>query len=47
VLHRSDPYFRVIGEGRNPGVDRRPLIGAVARNARRRSAITCTACRNG
>jgi hypothetical protein len=31
VLHRSDQYFRVIGERRNPGVDRRALIGAVTR----------------
>jgi hypothetical protein len=31
VLHRSDQYFRVIGERRNPGVDRRALIGAAAR----------------
>jgi hypothetical protein len=31
VLHRSDQYFRVIGERRNPGVDRRPWIDAIAR----------------
>jgi hypothetical protein len=37
VLHRMDQYFRVIGEHRTPTVDRRPLIGAVAR--RRAAAI--------
>jgi hypothetical protein len=31
VLHRIDQYFRVVGEQRTPAVDRRPLIGAVAR----------------
>jgi hypothetical protein len=31
VLHRMDQYFRVIGERRAPAVDRRPLIGPVAR----------------
>jgi len=31
LLHRMDQYFRVIGESRTPAVDRRPLIGAVAR----------------
>jgi hypothetical protein len=31
VLQRMDQYFRVIGERRTPTVDRRPLIGAVAR----------------
>ena len=31
VLHRMDQYFRVIGERRTPAIDRRPLIGAVAR----------------
>jgi len=31
VLHRMDQYFRVIGERCTPAVERRPLIGPVAR----------------
>ena len=31
VLHRMDQYFRVIGERPTPAVERRPLIGTLAR----------------